>query len=376
MRYLLFILLTSWSLQAQVLTEDTNLDITLSWSQFPNGYTYPVSIIIPEGETPDNGFPACILLHGNGGNGAQMAQSFSEVLECHILIAPTGYANSWSICNEESTGPDVDMVSQLVDLLKGFDNVDETRIRLLGGSNGSGLVNNIFIQNDDPAIDRVCGFVSQLNEPQYHEDAFYYPTDEPLPTADFCGYEHSKTPLAGRKYLSICNDNDNLIPFAGGPSPVGVSFLPAELAIYLIAQSQGYAGDALPPGGVPVGSPLIFEYVYLDGDVILVRGNANHGLNSAQTAYIKDFFEDCSTEVGITTFPVESSIFYPNPCSDILYLNTPISTKSSFTIFDLNGRIIHSGQVEAGVQSIHLAFLGKGVYWIQLGESNKKIIKL
>ena len=116
--------------------------------------------------------------------------------------------------------------------------------------------------------------------------------------------------------------------------------------------------------------------MYLDGDVILVRGNANHGLNSSQRNYIKYFFEDCSTEVSTTTFPVESSIFYPNPCSDILYLNAPITKKSSFIIFDLNGRVVHRGQVQVGIQTIQLDFLGKGVYWIQLGESNQKIIKL
>ncbi len=53
-----------------MLTNATDLDITKSWSQQPQGWTYQMSIRVPAGEVPPGGFPVCILLHGNGGNGA------------------------------------------------------------------------------------------------------------------------------------------------------------------------------------------------------------------------------------------------------------------------------------------------------------------
>ena len=99
-------------------------------------------------------------------------------------------------------------------------------------------------------------------------------------------------------------------------------------------------------------------------------------IENVETLNIKVYHLGGLTPSVITTFLVGTSIFYPNSCSDILYLNAPISEKPSFTIFDLNGRTAHRGQVEGGDQTIHLDFQGKGVYWIQLGELNQKIIKL
>ena len=69
---------------AQQLTSSSNIIISKSWSQEPSGYTYPISISVPSGAVPQGGFPVCILLHGNGGNGGGMVPAFSSTLACHI----------------------------------------------------------------------------------------------------------------------------------------------------------------------------------------------------------------------------------------------------------------------------------------------------
>lgn len=43
-----------------------------------------------------------------------MINQFRSTLECHILVAPTGYLNSWNICAETSDAPDVDMINDLI----------------------------------------------------------------------------------------------------------------------------------------------------------------------------------------------------------------------------------------------------------------------
>ena len=65
------------------LRPDTSIDITLEWSQQPDGWRYPMAIHVPNGEPPATGFPICILLHGNGGNGAGMLPGFVGLLPCH-----------------------------------------------------------------------------------------------------------------------------------------------------------------------------------------------------------------------------------------------------------------------------------------------------
>ena len=86
----------------QVLTNNTSISITKTWTSQPSGYTYPINILVPQRAVPQGGFPVGILLHGNGsGNLSNLAgppmlsqQQFGSVLPCHILVAPTGYQHS------------------------------------------------------------------------------------------------------------------------------------------------------------------------------------------------------------------------------------------------------------------------------------------
>jgi poly(3-hydroxybutyrate) depolymerase len=375
MRCLLLFLFLPLIAQAQDLTEDSVLDITLSWDQAPNGYVYSVEIFVPDDIPPEGGYPVCIALHGNGGNGVQMLESMSNLLDCHIVVAPSGYENSWSICDEDSKGPDVQMLEELIESLKVYDNVNSNRIRLVGSSNGSALVNNFYIQNDDPSVDRVCGIVSQMNEPQFHDEEFHYPASGPNPGADYCGYDTSKEILIGRKYLSICNDNDGLIPFEGGPSVVGVDFIPAEDAIFKIAEVQGFSGSQLAAGGSPIGNPLIFEYVYLDGDVVLLRGNANHGMNSSQREYLKDWLGDCDFSSNTEEKSRADIHWYPNPFTSVLSIDLINIPSTSFELIDIEGQVVYAGFLIEGLQEFDLNALAKGVYILKFNERSKLIVK-
>ena len=103
---LLFALFFPLAAHAHVLNNNTLIEITQSWPQQPAGWTYPISVSVPDGEAPIGGFPVCILLHGNGGSGAPMLNQFRSILPDHALVAPTGYLNSWNICAEGSDAPD------------------------------------------------------------------------------------------------------------------------------------------------------------------------------------------------------------------------------------------------------------------------------
>ena len=257
------------------LTSLTEIIIEKTWAQQPNGYVYPIDIKVPESIEPIEGFPICVLLHSNGSNGRRIINQFSSVLDDHILIAPTGYLNSWNICDERSNAPDLEMVDELVNTLSNYSNINLNKIRILGSSNGAGLANNIFIQNENPNIDIICAVVSHLNIPQYHDNNFYKYTTVTNPMSAFCGYEEITNPISSRKYLSISNINDPTIPYLGGNSKVGLDFLNAEDAIFYIAKNQGFTGDKLPPEGLALGNPIIFEYSYLSGDVVHIKGNAS-----------------------------------------------------------------------------------------------------
>ena len=72
----LLLLLQSGACSAQVLTNATDLDITKAWSQQPQGWTYEVSVRVPDGTFP-GGFPVCILLHATATGRARSTSSRS-----------------------------------------------------------------------------------------------------------------------------------------------------------------------------------------------------------------------------------------------------------------------------------------------------------
>lgn len=357
---------------AQNISNNTTINISKIWSQQPSGYTYPLNIYVPNAPAPPSGYPLCILLHGNGGNGAGMVNDFSNKLSCHILVAPSGYLNSWNISNESSEAPDVEMVADLIDSLKIYNNIDTTRIRLIGTSNGSALCNRVFIENKDPAIDIVCAIVSHLSTAQYHNNGFYYPSAATGGSAPFSGYDTPTTPIMGRKYLGISNTNDGLIPYNGGNS-VGVTFLPAQESIFRIAQSQGYTGTQLGSTGTQVGNTAVYEFSYLNNQVVHINGNAGHTTNQDQIDYLKAFIDDCA--VNTAFHKVASNInIYPNPTSDLLHIDFEHSKRQWICLSNKTGQKLMTKLIERS-DVIDLSPLPSGLYFLQIGSICYKISK-
>ena len=371
---------------AQVLTNGTNIPITKTWSSQPGGYTYPISIAVPSGPVPPGGFPVCILLHGNGAQnlgvlaGPPMLgpMQFGAVLPCHILVAPTGFENSWNICAENSDAPDVEMLKDLVLQLQSYSNVNSQKIRVLGVSNGAGLANRFWIENTNPGIDIVCATVSHLNDFQYHAGNFYKPSGITNSNGSFCGYDVVSSPLNTTKYLSISNVNDPIIPYLGGTSVVGANFLPAETAAHHVATYKGYTGSILTAGTVMgSGASEITEFSYLSGAVVHIKGSAGHQTNAAQKSYVTDYFSDCATAVG-TEDKKETQIgVYPNPACDRLYIQANAAFVGvDYRVFDPFGRTRLSGKINSENTSVDITNLSKGVHYLVIGGDLNQVFKV
>ena len=306
---ILLILQFATQVNAQILSNSTEITITKNWSQELGGWTYPIYISVPSNTVPDLGFPVCILLHGYGGNGEDMLNTWKNTLATHVCVAVSGYLKCWNIDSEESKAPDVEMMNDLIDSLQTYTNINPNKIRVLGTSNGSALTNRVFIENKNTGVDIFCAIVSQLNENQYHENDFYSPIGETGGSDIYGGYNIVSNPVTGRRYIGVSNNNDVIIPYKGGAS-VGVTFLPAETSIYTIAKSQGYSGAQLT--GTLIGGN-VNRFSYLSGQVVLLNGGAKHWINSIQSDYIKNYFNNSSLVIGLDNDTSSNLKRYPNP---------------------------------------------------------------
>ena len=372
-----FLCVVTLSAQTSLLTAD-QITLSHSWSQEPDGWDYPISLHIPENADEDSPMPVCIALHGSNSDGSAMVSNLSQWLDCHMVIAPTGYNNGWNLCSESSKAPDIEMLASLLSQLTSFQNVDTNRISLLGLSNGGGLVNQALIELSNYNISSFVAVVSQFNEPQYHNESFHKPISNeevnPIPIENYCGYTVPVDPANGNRYLSVCNYNDPIIPFEGGAA-VGNYFLHATESIYKVAVSQGYSGPELFTGD-DIENNLV-EYEYLGGDVKMIVGLNYHGMNEAQENHVSSFLMNCITN-GIVED--EKQIAYwdiaPNPVKNSITITSEsILVDSPYRVTDMQGKIVLEGILSNTSITLNTDHLSNGRYTISLISKNTLLTK-
>ena len=276
------------------LVQDNVADLTITKNWYQGFHDYSVTAAIPSGSGP---FPVAIFLHGNGGSGSQMITQFSSELPGHICIGVDGYENSWNVSNETSDGPDIEMLEELIAKLKLYNNVDETKIRIVGVSNGGGLALRAAVEINDLAVDTIVCMLSQTHDFQYRASAFWYPLND-LYTGDEWpqdGYTTQKTPIPQRRIVQMNGRADTVVPYSGGPF-VGVNFLPATESAFRFAQAQGYTGLELTTGPVYGASSRIYDY----GNVIFFREDVAHIISDDMKHLLGQYLEN---DYDITTQP-------------------------------------------------------------------------
>jgi len=271
---------------------NTDLDISKNWSQ--GLHNYDMTIKMPTtGSAP---YPVAIVLHGNGGNGPATAAQFVSVLPGHIIVGVQGYGNSWNISNEASNGPDIEMLNELIDSLKTYQNVDTTKIRIIGISNGGGLTLRAAVEITDPAVDVCIDIISQVNSDQYRSGQFYKPSNEEQTGDAYAndGYDTLVSTLPQRKILQLNGRNDTVVPYNGG-NFVGMTFLSAANSAYALGLAQGYSGSISSGTTYGTNSSLV-DY----GDVIFLNDAVGHSVSSDMEHLITRYLEN---NYDITTPP-------------------------------------------------------------------------
>ena len=303
-----------------LLSTASQLSITKGWKLYnptvgPTGFKDPATagefvynseLYIPTNEAGPTGYPVMICLHGNGGNGNTINDAIYATLGDHIRVGPNGQSSSWNIVDENSIAPDIEYLKNLIKLLKTFTNVDSTRIRISGISNGAALACRAFVEIDDPAVDLIVPIVSQFHTNEVNNfTQFFMPTDhlDTSGSAASYGYTVQKVPATGRKILMMQNTNDGVIPYNGGAG-VGIQFIGARLSTYRMAQAMGWAGGEQNSGLTYQGDAAtqIFRY-NINGnqnEVVHCASNGGHGVNAKMITLFEEWVESDGQTITVT----------------------------------------------------------------------------
>ena len=250
--------------------------IRQSWSQEPNGFEREYVVRSPKNDLQS--WPITILFHGNGGSAEPMIRNWDRTLPNHILVSAQGYEKSWNITKERSKAPDVEFVEMILrDVTSHYPQADDSKVSLIGSSNGAGMVYRLLIELDDTySIQNALAFVSSMTVSQYHDEQFWKRTDETT-----SNYDQPVEPSGKRRIITIHGSADSVVPYYGGRGPGGIH-LSAHDTAYVWATVQGYRGDQRPDNeGKPCGEKLLM-YDYPQSGVTHIKViDGGHGLGPA-----------------------------------------------------------------------------------------------
>ena len=123
-------------------------------------------VIIETSAEIDNlkSYPIVIALHGRGGSNTNWIEPLSNFTNSgeFIGVYPHGYLNSWNLGQEPSSADDTAFISNIIDTLLSYSNVNENKIFALGNSNGSGMVN--MLGGVNKRLKAIAPIASQLTE--------------------------------------------------------------------------------------------------------------------------------------------------------------------------------------------------------------------
>ena len=261
--------------------ESGSYTINQDWSQ-EQDYERSYFVHVPESVEP---LPLFIFLHGNGGNAERSMQSFTRrykgLSKRYNMVFAQGYLKSWNIVSERSKAPDREFIEAIVTELAEYSNVKASGAVLMGSSNGAALVNQFAVETKLDHFSHYITVVSQLNAWQHDGIAF-------KAKGRHNNYTESVVPLKGKCLMNVSGANDQLVPYAGGPSK-GIraksgklAFVDAERSTFLWAQHYGYEGEQLSQPSE--SSEVMDTFSYLDGTVIHCKMNTRaHNAGGALT---------------------------------------------------------------------------------------------
>ena len=203
-----------------------------------------------------------------------------------------------------------------------------------------------------------------------------------LPSTSNNGYSGSWTPAINNTTTTTYTFN----PVSGvcatlQTMTVAVNSLP-QVTLSTFPNVCNTATNLVLSGGTPLGG------TYTGTSVMSNTFNPSIGIGTYPITYTYTNGSGCSSSANqnLTVITCTSEILdlsnqfihiYPNPISDILYINSEIELFSSFELIDNQGRIVLSDKLKGTKTSFNIESLAPGNYYLKIEEKNilLKVVK-
>jgi hypothetical protein len=142
------------------------------------------------------------------------------------------------------------------------------------------------------------------------------------------------------------------------------------VACMLCATISIYSQQTIPAsGGEATGSGTVS---YTVGQLV---SNMNTGSNGTVTQGVQQTIEFIVLSNPELTALTLKAVTYPNPTTDyiVLALTNSMLTDLSYTMFDLQGRLVTKGKVQQEATQIAMKNLASGVYILKVNQNNSEL---
>jgi len=339
------------------------------------GQTRNYIVHLPTGYSAGQSLPLVLVLHGftQSSSAIQSVTGFDNLSDTENFIAvyPNGVGNAWNTNSGfpgGSTADDVGFIGALIDTMQVSYNIDLTRVYSCGFSAGGFMSHLLACESTTrfAAIAAVSGTMSNA--------AF-----------------NACIPAKAIPVMQIHGSADGIVSYTGGIGGKGVDDIINYWKGFENCSSSAVF-TALPDTANDGSSVEKYEYTSCDNcsKVTLLKViNGGHqwpgtsgalgGLGTINrdikaTDEIWNFFKNftaagCPNAVEDITNKMPLKVF-PNPASDIVYIEGENNLKSRVFVYDLAGRIIHREELQNGRTPIDLSRLAEGVYALKVEDSN------
>jgi hypothetical protein len=119
--------------------------------------------------------------------------------------------------------------------------------------------------------------------------------------------------------------------------------------------------------GNPIPGATDQTYLVLQNGLYFVQYTDMNGCSS-----VSDSINITTVEVLSVALTGEPKI-YPNPCSDVLYIEMQISDDCIASIYDITGKLIFNRKLSSGLTEIDIRFIERGMYIVRVQYNHKTI---